>query len=134
MIKGNEIYFKLARSNQFKLSEFKLCKQKWQKSKFNSKVNGTYLELAGSSSYPTWSYQGSTVFDIQKPIFIHATLINLNYVGPCSVSKFSYYFYCVFCRSINARNKEVLGLKKRRKKSPYTGLPSEAPQSSKPYL
>ncbi|CAH3193685.1 unnamed protein product [Porites evermanni] len=37
-------------------------------------------------------------------------------------------------RSINARNKEILGLRKKRKKSPYTGLPNEAPQSSKPYL
>lgn len=37
-------------------------------------------------------------------------------------------------RSINARNKEILGLRKRRKTSPYTGLPNEAPQSSKPYL
>lgn len=70
----------------------------------------------------------------KKAILSMPTLINLNYVGPRSVSKFLYYFYCVFYRSINARNKEILGLRKRRKKSPYTGLPNQAPQSSKPYL
>lgn len=37
-------------------------------------------------------------------------------------------------RCKNARNKEVLNLRKRKKKSPYTGLPNETSQSLKPHL
>ena len=64
-----KVNFDQGQQNLIRVSrEFELSELKWLKSRVKSKGNGTLFELAESSSYPSSSYRGPTVFIFLAPV------------------------------------------------------------------
>ena len=77
-----KVNFDQGQQNLIRVSrEFELSELKWLKSRVKSKGNGTSFELAESSSYPSSSYRGPTVFIFlrckKESAYLKEGLINL---------------------------------------------------------